>query len=54
MNWEEIIQHKINDYTQKYANKHHITVEEAKKHSMVKIAEHYFRKSERLTYDIDR
>lgn len=47
MNNEELnllIKKNIDDYIKKYSIKHHITVEEAHTHIMVKIAEAYFRK----------
>ena len=40
-----IIEQQINDYTEKYATKHHCTIEEAKKHIIVKIVGEYYRKN---------
>lgn len=48
---EQLIEKKINEYTEKYATKHHITIEEAREHLMVKIARHYF---EGANYDKNR
>lgn len=47
----ELIEKQIEDYTLKYANKHHITTQEAREHMMVKLAEQYYRKNERINYD---
>lgn len=43
MTSEEIIKMNIDNYTQKYATKHHISIEEAKKHIMVKIIDNYYK-----------
>ena len=39
---EERIKYEMDVYVKKYAAKHKISEEEARKHAMVKIAEHYF------------
>ena len=43
MDSKEVIELKIKEYCKKYAKKHHISFEEAKKHIMVKITEEYYR-----------
>ena len=40
-----MIENQINTYTEKYAKKHHITLEEARKTMMVRIAEEYYNKN---------
>ncbi len=37
---------EIKDYIQKYAEKHHITVDEAKEHLMCKLASFYYGKEQ--------
>ena len=43
MSSEERIKKLIDDYSEKYAAKHHISKEEARKHAMVKITTNYFK-----------
>lgn len=53
MSDEERINALIDDYSEKYAAKHHISKDEAREHAMVKITETYFKeddKSENRTY----
>lgn len=43
MSDEKRIEALIDDYASKYAIKHHISKEEAKKHFMCKLAENYYK-----------
>jgi len=49
----EKIEALIDDYATKYASKHHISTDEARKHAIVKLTETYFKeddKNENRTY----
>lgn len=39
----KLIETEIDKYIEKYATKHHISIEEAKQHIMVKLAEEYYK-----------
>jgi hypothetical protein len=40
---KKMIEKEINEYTNKYAAKHKISIEEAQKHIMVKLTNEYYR-----------
>lgn len=54
MSSEERIERCINEYIDKYMQKHGVTRDEAKKHAMVKLAAAYFKEdgNENRTYQI--